>query len=603
MPQTSFALLTNVGRAKEAAALANASTITITHIAIGDGATVPSGGETALYNEVARKTISGHGTVVGADNVAYFDCYLAAADGPYTIREAGLIDSDGDLIAIAHYDPPINKPTPSSGQTVEGTVRLEVAFSNIATVVIIVDPSMQVALQRLTRLPWIPIKEIHRNAPPASPVVGDVYVIGPTPTGSWATNAGKVTEYTIAGWAMIAPPEGHGVSLPDGRIYERINGAYVEKIALDAQSGKWTYAADTGAANALVVTLSPAPSAYVAGMGLRVKVAATNTMESTINVNGLGTKAIRRVNGGPIIAGDLVAGGISDLTYDGAAFQLTSRPFDLKTRLTGNLTVWVRPDGNDANDGSANTAAKAFLTIQAAHDYVVRNFELSGYYVFIKMGMGGTYAGLVSTTNITGIIRIVGDDTVGGADRSAFIIGPSPAVAGTARSCIQTSAAPIQTKGCVLDISAASGPARTVWASTGGNIMCLDTTFRCGVDNTSAVHMYADTGGAVGYGGAITFLGANAFITTILSCISAVTGGYFTGASPVLPAVVTNTNVSTTGGWLQAIASNTTVSNTTLAGGASGPRYYAALNGTINSSGLTLPGSSAGVVTSGGQYA
>lgn len=67
--------------------------------------TVPSGGETALYNEIARKAISGHGTVVGASNVAYFDIFLEAAEGPYTIREAGLIDQDGDLIAIARYDP------------------------------------------------------------------------------------------------------------------------------------------------------------------------------------------------------------------------------------------------------------------------------------------------------------------------------------------------------------------------------------------------------------------------------------------------------------------------------------------------------------------
>lgn len=129
MAQTSFALMTNVGRAKEAAALANATTIEITHIAIGDGVTVPSGGETQLYHELARKTISGHGTVSGAANVAYFDCYLTAGEGPYTIREAGLYDVEGDLIAIAHYDPPINKPVPESGQTVEGTVRLEVAFS------------------------------------------------------------------------------------------------------------------------------------------------------------------------------------------------------------------------------------------------------------------------------------------------------------------------------------------------------------------------------------------------------------------------------------------------------------------------------------------
>jgi hypothetical protein len=237
MAQTSFALMTNVGRAKEAAALANATTIEITNIAIGDGATVPSGGETALYHQIALKTISGHGTVIGAANVAYFDCYLAAAEGPYTIREAGLYDIDGDLIAIAHYDPPINKPTPASGQTVEGTVRLEVAFSDVASVTIKVDPSMQVALQRLTRLPWIPVVSMTLTVPPALPVVGDTYVIAGATTGAWAGQAGKIAEYTNAGWAIIAPPDGHGIGLPDGRIFIRVSGAYIEWKAAETFRG------------------------------------------------------------------------------------------------------------------------------------------------------------------------------------------------------------------------------------------------------------------------------------------------------------------------------------------------------------------------------
>lgn len=321
MAQSSFALLTNTGRAKEAAALANATTIEITHIAIGDGATVPSGGETALYNEVARKTISGHGTVTGAENVAYFDAYLAAGDGPFTIREAGLYDSEGDLIAIAHYDPPISKPVPASGQTVEGTVRIEVAFSNIATVVIKVDPSMQVALQRLTQLPWIAVMELGRNDPPATPVPGDVYVIGGDPTGTWAGHAGKVAEYTIAGWALLAPRDGHGVGLPDGRVFERVGGVYVEKIALDVQSGKWLYATAGGTANALTATLDPIPAAYAAGMAVRLKIATSNTGAATLNVSGLGAKSIRRADGLELSPGDLTPGQIIHLVYDGVVFR------------------------------------------------------------------------------------------------------------------------------------------------------------------------------------------------------------------------------------------------------------------------------------------
>lgn len=343
MAQTSFALLTNTGRAKEAAALANATSIEITHIAIGDGATVPSGGETALYNEVARKTIAGHGTVVGAENVAYFDCYLAAGDGPYTIREAGLYDVAGDLIAIAHYDPPINKPVPASGQTVEGTVRLEVAFSNIATVVIKVDPSMQVALQRLTRLPWVPVIELGRNDPPAGPAAGDAYVIGSAPTGAWTGHAGKLAEYTIAGWSIMVPPAGHGVSLPDGRVFERIGGSYIEKIALDVQAGKWQYAAVAGTANAILVTLSPVPAGYTAGMVVRFKVASGNTGPVTINVNGLGAKSIRRADGDELKSGDLVAGGVATLAYDGASFQLVAAGISAASVPSRDLVIFAVP--------------------------------------------------------------------------------------------------------------------------------------------------------------------------------------------------------------------------------------------------------------------
>lgn len=327
MAQNSFALMTNIGRAKEAAALANGTAIVITHIAIGDGMTVPSGGETALYHEVARKAISGHGTVVGASNVAYFDIFLAASEGPYTIREAGLYDDAGDLIAIARYDPPINKPVPASGQTVEGTVRLEVAFSNIANVTIVVDPAFTIPLQRLSRLPWLPVLSMSITAPPATPALGDAYVVPTGATGAWVGQAGKIAEYNAAGWGIITPPNGHGISLPDGRIFERVDGTYIEKIALDAQSGRWNYAVAAGTANALTATLDPAPASWASltGAPIRLKIAAANTGAATLAVTGIsGTRPIVRANGTPLQHNDLVAGQIATLVFDGASVQLVA---------------------------------------------------------------------------------------------------------------------------------------------------------------------------------------------------------------------------------------------------------------------------------------
>lgn len=351
MAQNTFALMTNLGRAKEAAAIANGTAVVITHIAIGDGTTIPSGGETTLYHEVARKAISGHGTVVGASNVAYFDIFLEAAEGPYTIREAGLIDRDGDLIAIARYDPPISKPIPSSGQTVEGTIRLEIAFSNIAAITVVVDPAFNVTLQRINRLPWLPILSMTLATPPTTPSVGDVYLVPTGATGAWSGQAGKIAEYTSAGWGIISPPEGHGVSLPDGRVFERVGAAYVEKIALDAQSGKWGYAVAGGTANALTATLSPAPSSYSPGMVLAIRVSINNTGPATININGLGMKAITRGDGSPLQKDDLVSGQIASLMYDGTGWQVDglkssqTPPRNAQTFTTVGLSNFIVPDG------------------------------------------------------------------------------------------------------------------------------------------------------------------------------------------------------------------------------------------------------------------
>lgn len=411
MAQNSFALMTNLGRAKEAAALANATSIEITHIAIGDGTTVPSGGETALYNEVARKTISGHGTVVGASNVAYFDCFLAAEDGPYTIREAGLIDSEGDLIAIARYDPPISKPTPDSGQTVEGTVRLEVAFSDVATVIIKVDPAMQVALQRLTRLPWIPIISMSLAEPPASPLIGDVYVVAPGATGPWTGQAGKIAEYTVAGWAIIDPPAGHGVSLPDGRIFERVAGVYVEKIALDVQSGRWLHAVAGGTANAITASVTPAPSALVDGMVVHLRVTTANTGAATLNLNGLGVKPIVRANGLALAPNDLVPAATMVLSYHAAsgawralpslasdvAIVAFARPTTVRftTPGTNNWTVpvgvySVRAEVWGAGGGSGVSSGGVAGQAGAAGGYAMRVFDVQpGDILTCVTGAGG----------------------------------------------------------------------------------------------------------------------------------------------------------------------------------------------------------------------
>lgn len=52
------------------------------------------------------------------------------------------------------------------------------------------------------------VEEPPRNAPPSSPVVGQAYIVGTSPTGAWAGKANHVAAYGAGGWRHIPPAEG-----------------------------------------------------------------------------------------------------------------------------------------------------------------------------------------------------------------------------------------------------------------------------------------------------------------------------------------------------------------------------------------------------------
>jgi hypothetical protein len=82
------------------------------------------------------------------------------------------------------------------------------------------------------------------------------------------------------------------------------------------------YAVATGSDNTYSVTLSPAPTEYMDGMAIAVKINVDNTGASTLNVNGLGAKAIKKSNGNDVSAGNLKANSVYTLRYNGTNFIL-----------------------------------------------------------------------------------------------------------------------------------------------------------------------------------------------------------------------------------------------------------------------------------------
>lgn len=83
------------------------------------------------------------------------------------------------------------------------------------------------------------------------------------------------------------------------------------------------YAA-SGAGNAYAVALVPALTAHVVGMPITFKAGSTNTSYSTLAVNGLAPVAIKKNVSTVVAAGDIVAGQLVTVVYDGTYFQLVN---------------------------------------------------------------------------------------------------------------------------------------------------------------------------------------------------------------------------------------------------------------------------------------
>lgn len=82
------------------------------------------------------------------------------------------------------------------------------------------------------------------------------------------------------------------------------------------------YAIATGLANEYIATLTPALSKYQEGFSLRLKINVDNTGASTVNVNELGAKAIKKANGADVTSGNLKSGSVYTIVYNGTNFIL-----------------------------------------------------------------------------------------------------------------------------------------------------------------------------------------------------------------------------------------------------------------------------------------
>lgn len=408
---------------------------------------------------------------------------------------------------------------------------------------------------------------------------------------------GAVAIYRASGVALAANDinSGQVVRLEhDGTRFQMVNYLGSGTNTNTSTTVDIPYIADSGTQNAIVATYSPAISSLTDGLYLSVKLANTITGGCTINVNGLGAKAVVLGDGSNPPYNVFVAGEIILLVYSTAMgkFQIANTSAGMFYKQpTGNYTIYVNTstgsdslyDGTSATVGSGT--AGPFKTIGKAVT-TAWSYAPSQYTITISVA-AGTYNEAVTPPGYAGPNVIIN-----GAGASSVTINAT----GTNNHCVTLSGPntmsvqnlTVQTassnySGFAVSDSAVLSTANTAsnaiaaavfYAVNGGSLSIGSHTF-----NGSSTYLYwAINSGSLGFGGSST----QTFSTSISvsATIAAGQGGNAGAASPFQPSFVNPSYVS-------------------------GAKYLASFNGIVTATGLGVnfyPGTVAGSTSTGGQY-
>ena len=143
-------IFTNYGLAAIAHAASVGGSINITQFVVGDGNGndyIPTKEQTAVLREVYRSSVN---RVYNPDpaNLSRFsvESIIPAMVGGFTVREVGLLDENGFMVAISNY-PATYKPEGTDGAFGDLTITQHMIVSNASVITLQVDPNVTVATQ------------------------------------------------------------------------------------------------------------------------------------------------------------------------------------------------------------------------------------------------------------------------------------------------------------------------------------------------------------------------------------------------------------------------------------------------------------------------
>ena len=249
-------VITTAGAAKLAAATApGGRKVNITTMAVGDGGgklPVPDAGQTGLIHEVWRHALNKISQDKRNSNYIIAELVIPPEVGGFWMRELGLYDDAGTLIAVANMAESY-KPTLAEGSGRSQTCRMVIIVSSVASVELTIDTTTVMATQDYVD-DKIAEHEQSRRHPDASLTAKGFTQL---------SNATNSTSETLA-----ATPKAVKAA------YDLANGKYTAQDATTARKGLVQLSSAT---NSMSETLAATPKAVKTGMDETNKKAPLNS--------------------------------------------------------------------------------------------------------------------------------------------------------------------------------------------------------------------------------------------------------------------------------------------------------------------------------------
>lgn len=260
----------------------------------------------------------------------------------------------------------------------------------------------------------------------------------------------------------------------------------------NVQDGTGVYVGTVGGtADVITLTPSPAIASYTAGQTFRFIASGANTTSVTVNVSGLGAKAITKNGTTALAAGDIPSGMMVEITYDGTRFILESPAARLSF-----------PDNLFTVEGSADATKKMQFEVDGITTATTRTVTMPDANVDLTLVRA-------ATTSVSGVAELATTAEVQTGTDTARV----PSVDSLRNGLLVVSGPTATTSGTNVDFSPSAWAKRVVLLLNGFSVSGSNTPFiQLGDAGGIETSGYTGASSAIGHGVATTCVAIGAAV-------------------------------------------------------------------------------------------